>query len=64
MTVTLFADHQAKEPVDDYGTDHQKNILWFSPRIEKQARKKKIDILQQPTLFEYNKIEKKHQRQE
>lgn len=63
MTVTLFADHQAKEPVDDYGTDHQKNILRFSPRIEKQARKKKIDILQQPTLFKYNKIQKKHQRQ-
>ena len=63
MTVTLFADHQAKEPVDDYGTDHQKNILRFSPRIEKQACKEKIDILQQPALFEYNKIEKKHQRQ-
>ena len=64
MTVTLFADHQAKEPVDDYGTDHQKNILRFSPRIEKQACKEKIDILQQPALFEYNKIEKNHQWQE
>ena len=45
MAVTLLADHQAEEPVDNDRGNHHQNKLWFSPSIEEETGKKQINIL-------------------